>query len=86
DSATDAEIMNNLFKLYDRVISDWKGKDLDYVKLFLEDKTYQEVAQELGVNLTSAGALTGSWSAPSTFSFFLTVVDSGNCRTVQTYR
>lgn len=54
DSATDAEIMNNLFKLYDRVISDWKGKDLDYVKLFLEDKTYQEVASELGVNLTSA--------------------------------
>jgi hypothetical protein len=38
-----------------------------------------------GVTLTAAGALTGTWSAPSTFSFYLTVVDSGNCRGVFTY-
>lgn len=54
DSKTDADIMNKLFRLYDSVVSEWRGKDLDYVRLFLDNKTYQEVAQELGVNLTSA--------------------------------
>ncbi len=54
DNATEAEIMNKLFRLYDSIVSEWRGKDLDYVRLFLENKTYQDVAQELGVNLTSA--------------------------------
>jgi len=42
--------MNQLFFLYDSLVSDWKGEDKKLASMFLEMKDYKKVAAALGKN------------------------------------
>lgn len=47
------DIMNDLFKIYENYIDSWKTTEFYIVKEFLLNKTYQVVAENLGMNISS---------------------------------
>lgn len=48
------DVMNGLFKIYENYLDSWKQKDYHIVKEFLLNKTYQEVAEILNINISSS--------------------------------
>lgn len=47
-------IMNDLFKIYENFIDNWKISEYHIVKEFLLNKPYQEVAEKLDINISSS--------------------------------
>lgn len=45
--------LNNLFMIYEDYIDSWKLKEYDYVSAFLNHKTYKEVAEQFGINISN---------------------------------
>lgn len=45
--------LNNLFLIYEDYLDSWKGKDYSYVKAFLSNMSYKEVARQFNINLSS---------------------------------
>jgi hypothetical protein len=45
--------LNNLFLIYEDYIDSWKKNDYDYVKAFLNNMNYKEVAEHFKVHLSS---------------------------------
>jgi len=48
------EIINQLFKLYENYIDNWKKSEFHIIKEFLMNHLYQEVAENLDINISSA--------------------------------
>lgn len=46
-------LLNNLFFLYEDYLDSWKKNDLPYVKAFLNNQNYKEVAAEFNINLSN---------------------------------
>jgi len=45
--------LNNLFMIYEDYVDSWKKNDYDYVRAFLNHKTYKEVAAEFNINISN---------------------------------
>lgn len=45
--------LNNLFLIYEDYLDSWKKSDYDYVKAFLNNMNYKEVAQQFSINISS---------------------------------
>lgn len=45
--------LNNLFLIYEDYIDSWKKKDYEYVKAFLNNMNYKEVAELFKINISS---------------------------------
>lgn len=48
------DLINGLFKIYENYLDSWKQKDYHIVREFLLNKTYQEVAEILNINISSS--------------------------------
>lgn len=48
------EIINDLFNIYQNYLDSWKKSDHYIVKQFLSNKSYQEVAENLDINISSS--------------------------------
>ena len=45
--------LNNLFLIYEDYLDSWKKKDFEFVKAFLNNMNYKEVAESLNINISS---------------------------------
>ncbi len=45
--------LNNLFLIYEDYIDSWKKSDREYVKAFLNNMNYKEVAEQFNINISS---------------------------------
>jgi len=48
------EVLNELFKLYENYVDNWKQNELHIVKEFIQNKHYKEVAKILNMNISSS--------------------------------
>lgn len=46
-------LLNNLFLLYEDYVDSWKKNDMPYVKAFLNNMNYKEVAEQFNINLSN---------------------------------
>lgn len=45
--------LNNLFLIYEDYVDSWKYSEYEYVTAFLNHKTYKEVAEQFGINMSN---------------------------------
>ena len=45
--------LNNLFFIYEDYLDTWQHKEFDYVRAFLNNHTYKEVAEQFNINASS---------------------------------
>lgn len=46
-------LLNNLFLLYEDYVDSWKKNDMPYVRAFLNNMNYKEVAEQFNINLSN---------------------------------
>lgn len=45
--------LNNLFLIYEDYVDSWKHSEYEFVSAFLNNRTYKEVAEQFGINISN---------------------------------